>query len=452
MKENRSLDISYALQSINIESMFSQLDEFIQIDKSKYCQKTDTRDRIYTYENTFKLMLLSGFEKDKSFSNIVSLFKNKFDLLNALKIEKENEKLLKEETDYLKMENYKRGRPRKFKSRIKKSHKKEMSLNTAAFSKAKDRLPLELIKEGYNKSKEVEQTHKSLFHNMEVLITDGTYLQLQDTKDIQKNYGTTKGQGYPKGLLQSLIGYGNGIIIDFEFDSYKKSELSLVQNIINRLENNKLLLADDLYNSYGIFSLIQKKNCHIIVPGKRIRNYTVVKCLEKGDEIVELKKAKTNKVFTKKDWESFDNTLKIRRISFKLPNKEEDVILYTTLVDKEITKEEIILLYQSRWDIEINIREIKTIMGMSVIRSKTQNNVLKEVYVTITSYNIARKIIQKSVEKTDFPPQKDILEKIYTINSNILMDKSGRVYNHWSSGRKRKIISENIKTENNTKT
>ncbi|MCX8481628.1 MAG: IS4 family transposase, partial [Sediminibacterium sp.] len=325
-----------------------------------------------------------------------------------------------------------------------------MSLNTAAFSKAKDRLPLELIKEGYNKSKEVEQTHKSLFHNMEVLITDGTYLQLQDTKDIQKNYGTTKGQGYPKGLLQSLIGYGNGIIIDFEFDSYKKSELSLVQNIINRLENNKLLLADDLYNSYGIFSLIQKKNCHIIVPGKRIRNYTVVKCLEKGDEIVELKKAKTNKVFTKKDWESFDNTLKIRRISFKLPNKEEDVILYTTLVDKEITKEEIILLYQSRWDIEINIREIKTIMGMSVIRSKTQNNVLKEVYVTITSYNIARKIIQKSVEKTDFPPQKDILEKIYTINSNILMDKSGRVYNHWSSGRKRKIISENIKTENNT--
>ena len=39
--------------------------------------------------------------------------------------------------------------------------------------------------------------------------------------------------------LQCLIGLGSGIIKDFEMDSHRKSELSLVQ----RLEENKLILT-----------------------------------------------------------------------------------------------------------------------------------------------------------------------------------------------------------------
>ena len=453
MKENRSLEISLGLQSINSNDILEKLNQFIYIDFSNYLKNTKNRNRIFSLENTYKLMILGAYEKDKSLTNCLNLFKQNFDFNNSLKIEEEKIKLLQEEIEYKKLTKLKRGRPKKFKSKIIKSHKSEISLSTSAFSQAKDRVPLELIVEGFNKTTNFNNNNnKYLFHGMEVFITDGTYLQIQDTEELQKIYGKEGSTEYPKALLQCLIGLGSGIIKDFEMDSHRKSELSLVQKVISRLEENKLILADDLYNCYGIFQLIKNKNCHLIVPGKRVRKYTIVENYGDGDEIVKLYKNDKGKVFTNEEWKSFPEEMKMRRISFKFPGTEKDTILYTTLLDKKITKEEIIIEYKSRWDIEINIREIKTIMGLSVLRSKSKENVKKELLVSLTSYNIARIIIQKSVKKTDFPPQRDIVEEIYTINNPILMDKTGRVYHHWSSGRNRKIISKNIKTKNSAET
>jgi len=36
-----------------------------------------------------------------------------------------------------------------------------------------------------------------------------------------------------------------------------------------------------------------------------------------------------------------------------------------------------------------------------------------------------------------FPPKEDFIYKFYTNNKAILIDKKGRVYNRWSTGRKR---------------
>ncbi len=62
----------------------------------------------------------------------------------------------------------------------------------------------------------------------------------------------------------------------------------------------------------------------------------------------------------------------LRRIEYRTPNTKDDMsVLYTTILDETIGKEDIILKYVTRWDIEINIREIKTIFGLNILRSKT---------------------------------------------------------------------------------
>jgi hypothetical protein len=60
--------------------------------------------------------------------------------------------------------------------------------------------------------------------------------------------------------------------------------------MLNDLESGSLLLADDLYNSYFHFCTVMKKSSHIIVPGKRERNYSVIKKITENDLIVEIKK------------------------------------------------------------------------------------------------------------------------------------------------------------------
>ena len=52
----------------------------------------------------------------------------------------------------------------------------------------------------------------------------------------------------------------------------------------------------------------------------------------------------------------------------------------------------------TRWDIEIGIREVKTIMDINVIRSKTPEMALKELCISLGTYNLIRKIIYTSIK------------------------------------------------------
>jgi hypothetical protein len=82
-------------------------------------------------------------------------------------------------------------------------------------------------------------------------------------------------------------------------------------------------------------------------------------------------------------------------------------------------------------------------MDINVIRSKSEDMVFKEVAIALTAYNMMRKIIAKSVENTDFPPQEGIIQEFYEVNKTILIDKKGRIYNRWSPGRYGQVTQSN---------
>ncbi|MEI6577651.1 MAG: hypothetical protein WCO63_15860, partial [Bacteroidota bacterium] len=60
-------------------------------------------------------------------------------------------------------------------------------------------------------------------------------------------------------------------------------------------------------------------------------------------------------------------------------------------------------------------------------------------------------IISKCRRLKDLPffPKENFIQKFYTHNQDILIDKKGRVYNQWSSGRRR---NESINIETNAAT
>jgi hypothetical protein len=269
---------------------------------------------------------------------------------------------------------------------------------------------------------------------MKAYNTDGTYCQMQDSEELRKKYYVKEGDGsYPQLLLQGIVQQGTGQIICFEVGTRHQSELELIAKQIGQLPKGSLLLADDLYNSYAIFAMIQRQGCHLIVPGKRDRAYKVIEKIADGDQIVEL--SRNIPKWWQEDWE-LPQKLLMRRITFMSPaDGETEWVQYTTLLDKRITKADIIAKYLTRWDIEITIREIKTLMDINVIRSKSEDMVLKEVTIALTAYNMMRKIIAKSVEETDLSPQENIIQEFFEANKAVLIDKKGRIYNRWSPGR-----------------
>ena len=71
------------------------------------------------------------------------------------------------------------------------------------------------------------------------------------------------------------------------------------------------------------------------------------------------------------------------------------------------------MLYLTRWDIEIGIREIKTIMDINILRSKTPEMALKELRVALATYNMIRKLIYANIKGLPFSPKGDFIQRSF---------------------------------------
>jgi len=440
MTANESLHLSLQIKDLLKTDLLHVFSDDVPVDliENQALQLLpDSRDRVFTPGNVLLTMLLSATREDKSLQNGLNIFKTVFEHNCKNIVDAEAEQLAQEKMKDHSVQR-KPGRPKKYQSRLRKSFHKPLSTNTAGYSIARKRLDISLVNTVFDHSCDFGVLDKELWHGMKTYLTDGTYLQLQDTADIKREY-FVKGQenSYPQALLQVLTRQGSGQISHFAVASRQTSELSLVVPMMRKLEENSLLLADDLYNSYYHFCVILQQGCHMIVPGKRSRNYEVIRNITENDQIVRISKTTCPDYVSREEWKTLPDSIVLRRIMYTYPTKNglESAILYTTIVDHKITSAEIVTKYTMRWDIEISIREIKTVMEINVLRSKSIEMMLKELIIALTAYNLIRKLIAKSADKVGFSPQKDIFPKCNPFGRSVLLDKRGRVFFKWSPGR-----------------
>jgi len=74
--------------------------------------------------------------------------------------------------------------------------------------------------------------------------------------------------------------------------------------------------------------------------------------------------------------------------------RTKDVRLITTLLDAvEFPLGKIADLYGLRWKVELNLGDLKTTLGMDILRAKSPEMVRKEIYVYMLAYNLLRTLI-----------------------------------------------------------
>jgi hypothetical protein len=62
----------------------------------------------------------------------------------------------------------------------------------------------------------------------------------------------------------------------------------------------------------------------------------------------------------------------------------------------DVSKQELLALYHARWQVELNLRSIKTVMQMDVLRCKTPAMVKKEIAVHLLAYNLVRAVMAQA--------------------------------------------------------
>ena len=100
------------------------------------------------------------------------------------------------------------------------------------------------------------------------------------------------------------------------------------------------------------------------------------------------------------EWEALPDELEMRIIRTKGPDREgkqRTRYVVTTLLDVvKYPWDEVASLYVHRWEIELRFRDIKTTMGMEMLRTKSPEMVRKEVLMHMIAYNAIRLLMLKA--------------------------------------------------------
>jgi hypothetical protein len=116
------------------------------------------------------------------------------------------------------------------------------------------------------------------------------------------------------------------------------------------------------------------------------------------DQLVLWNKPKSRpKGLSKEEFAALPLDLVLREVHYyiAIPGfRTKQVTLVTTLVDAvEYPIGELMRLYSSRWEVELDLRHLKTSLGMDVLRGKTPEMVRKELYAYLLAYNLLRTVM-----------------------------------------------------------
>ena len=101
--------------------------------------------------------------------------------------------------------------------------------------------------------------------------------------------------------------------------------------------------------------------------------------------------------------------LQVRELRVRVPRKgfRTGVLLVVTtlLTPRTFTKEEIADLYRCRWHVELDLRAIKTALGMDIVRGKTPSMVRKELWMYVLVYNLIRGVMATAAVHAGLVPR-----------------------------------------------
>lgn len=295
------------------------------------------------------------------------------------------------------------------------------SAKTDPYCKARKRLPERLLAD---LARDVGSDLQHQVHPMEILggrpikIVDGTTVSMPDTPENQKEYpqqsGQKKGLGFPIMRIVGLISLSCGSVLDVAMAPYrgkKTGETTLLRKLSNPLKAGDILLADAIYSNYWTIALLLKLGVDIVShhDGRRQVDFRKGQRLGRCDHVVTWDKPQRPSWMSKGLYHGLPEQLSIRELKVEVRQKGfrcDHVDLVTTLVDAErYSKVELATAYRCRWHAELDLRSIKQVMQMDVLRCKSPEMVRKEVWMHLLAYNLIRKLMVQAAETVGLSPR-----------------------------------------------
>ena len=287
------------------------------------------------------------------------------------------------------------------------------STRTGGYCQARERLDTQMVSTLTRRAGEALcGAAQSRWRGRRVCIVDGTTLRMPDTAANQAAFPQPRtqapGVGFPICRLLVLMCLGTAALLDAAIGRYKGKggdEHTLLRSILHALQREDVLLGDALYPSYWLLWLLQELGVDAVFEQHGARalstDFRRGKRLGTRDHLIVL-----SKPLRRPEWMSAQQ---YERVPEQLPVRELRAggkTLVTTLVcPKQTSKGELKALYRCRWHVELDLRSIKSTLGMHMLSCRSPQMVIKEIWVYLLGYNLIRMIMAKAAALADVLPR-----------------------------------------------
>jgi hypothetical protein len=289
--------------------------------------------------------------------------------------------------------------------------KEPCSPGTGGYCQARTRLPNELILQSLQATgAELHKQSSSdwLWKGRRVVMADGSTVSMPDTPANQTEFpqpaSQKPGLGFPLARLVVLISYATGVVLDVAMGpnkGKKTGEHALLRQILNALKSGDVLIADCYYPSYFLLAMLLRMDVDSVmeIHASRKVDFRRGRRLGKKDHVVEWCKPARPDWMDKATYADMPDKLSIRE------TRVDGKVLVSTFLDpKETSRKELGGLYRLRWTVEIDLKFIKEIMKMDVLRCRTPEMVKKEVGVHLLAYNLIRTVMAQAADRAGIIP------------------------------------------------
>ena len=288
------------------------------------------------------------------------------------------------------------------------------SSNTAAYCKARARLPLTMASTLARRTGELVAGGVSdawLWRDRRVLQADGTTLDLADTEDNQAAYpqpnSQRQGLGFPKMRLVGLMCLASGALLDAAEGPCQgkgSDEQTLFRGLLDNLAEGDVLLGDAYFPTYFLLCELLRRGVDGLFEQygarKRSTDFRRGKRLGATDHLIVWSKPKRPDWMDPEAYAAVPETLTVREL--KVGGK---ILVTTFLCPKDTSKRVLKALYWRRWNVELDIRNIKTTLGMEKLRCRSPEMVRKELWVYLLAYNLIRLLMAQAALLADQVPR-----------------------------------------------
>jgi hypothetical protein len=182
-------------------------------------------------------------------------------------------------------------------------------------------------------------------------------------------------------------------------------EQALLRTLLDIFESGDVMLGDAFYGTYFLLAELRSRDVDALFEQqgmrKRSTDFRLGKNLGIKDHLITLTKPKVRPEWmTVEQYESAPDTLDIREL--EVGGKT----LVTTMTCQNTTSKSALKdLYKRRWQVELDIRNIKTTLGMETLSCKTPEMGEKELWVYLLAYNLIRLVMAQSALVADVLPR-----------------------------------------------